>query len=199
VVTSTLCSKQPSPRSVGAALPGIEIRLVDETGHEPAAEDGGEIHVRGDNLFSGYWPDGADGPDEDGWWATGDVGYLDPTGDLYLVDRLKELVIVSGFNVYPVEVEDVITELPEVAGAAVIGVEDEHTGEAVVAYVKPTAAGASDALADLVRAHCEQRLARFKQPSVIHVVDQLPYTPTGKVQKGRLRATERRRALGLLE
>ncbi len=199
VVTSTLCSKDPSPRSVGAALPGIEIRLVDDAGHEPSTEDGGEIHIRGANLFSGYWPDGADGPDGEGWWATGDVGYLDPTGDLYLVDRVKELVIVSGFNVYPSEVEEVIAELPEVAEAAVIGVEDEHTGEAVVAYVKPSAAGASDALVDVVRRHCEERLARFKQPTVIHVVDELPYTITGKVQKGRLRATERRRALGLLE
>lgn len=199
VVTSTLCSKAPTPRSVGAPLPGIEVRLVDESGHEPVAEDGGEIHVRGANLFSGYWPDGADGPDAEGWWATGDVGYLDPSGDLYLVDRLKELVIVSGFNVYPSEVEDVITELPEVAGAAVIGVEDGLTGEAVVAYVRPTREGASDALPDLVRRHCEDRLARFKQPTVIHVVEELPYTGTGKVQKGRLRATERRRALGLLE
>ena len=199
VVTSTLCSKQVQPRSVGAALPGIEIRLVDDAGREPHDQDGGEIHLRGDNLFSGYWPDGADGPDEEGWWATGDVGYLDPTGDLYLVDRVKELVIVSGFNVYPSEVEDVIAELPEVAEAAVIGIEDEETGEAVVAYVRPTAAGASDGLADLVRRHCEERLARFKQPGVIHVVDELPYTVTGKVQKGRLRATERRRTLGLLE
>jgi long-chain acyl-CoA synthetase len=199
VVTSTLCSKEPNPRSVGAALPGIEVRLVDDSGRAPALEDDGEIHIRGDNLFSGYWPDGADGPDSEGWWATGDVGYLDPTGDLYLVDRVKELVIVSGFNVYPSEVEDVIVELPEVAEAAVIGVEDPETGEAVVAYVKPTAAGSSEALMDVVRRHCEQRLARFKQPSTIHVVDELPYTITGKVQKGRLRATERRRALGLLE
>jgi long-chain acyl-CoA synthetase len=199
VVTSTLCSKEPTPRSVGAALPGIEIRLVDDNGNEPRDEDGGEILVRGENLFSGYWPDGADGPDADGWWPTGDVGYLDPTGDLYLVDRLKELVIVSGFNVYPSEVEDVITELPDVAEAAVIGVADELTGEAVVAYVRPSPAGASDSLEDVVRRHCESRLARFKQPKVIHVVETLPYTPTGKVQKGRLRATERRRALGLLE
>jgi long-chain acyl-CoA synthetase len=199
VVTSTLCSKNPTARSVGAALPGIEIRLVDDAGHEPENEDGGEIHIRGENLFSGYWPDGADGPDEDGWWATGDVGYLDPTGDLYLVDRVKELIIVSGFNVYPSEVEDVLNELPEVSEAAVIGVDDPHTGEAVVAYVKPTAAGMSDALAELLRAHCEDRLARFKRPSAIHVVEELPYTVTGKVQKGRLRATERRRALGLLE
>jgi long-chain acyl-CoA synthetase len=199
VVTSTLCSQQPNPRSVGAALPGIDIRLVDEDGREPHDEDGGEIHIRGDNLFSGYWPDGADGPDAEGWWATGDVGYLDRSGDLYLVDRLKELVIVSGFNVYPSEVEDVISELPDVAEAAVIGVDDAFTGEAVVAFVRPTPAGSSDNLEDVVRRHCQDRLARFKQPSVIHVVDQLPYTPTGKVQKGRLRATERRRALGLLE
>jgi long-chain acyl-CoA synthetase len=199
VVTSTLCSKEAQPRSVGAALPGIEIRLVDESGRPPADQDGGEIHLRGENLFSGYWPDGAGGPDGDGWWATGDVGYLDATGDLYLVDRIKELVIVSGFNVYPSEVEDVISELPEVAEAAVIGVDDPETGETVVAYVRPTAAGASDGLVDVVRRHCQERLAGFKQPRVIHVVDELPYTITGKVQKGRLRATERRRALGLLE
>ncbi len=199
VVTSTLCSREPSPRSVGAALPGIEIRLVDDNGLEPHDEDGGEIHVRGKNLFSGYWPDGADGPDEEGWWPTGDVGYLDPSGDLYLVDRLKELVIVSGFNVYPSEVEEVLTELHEVAEAAVIGVPDELTGEAVVAFVKPSVAGMSDDLEGVVRRHCEQRLARFKQPSVVKVVERLPYTPTGKVQKGRLRATERRRVLGLLE
>ncbi len=199
VVTSTLCSKQSTPRSVGAALPGIEIKLVDDNGREPHDEDGGEIHIRGDNLFSGYWPDGVDGPDADGWWPTGDVGYLDRSGDLYLVDRVKELVIVSGFNVYPSEVEEVLTELPEVLEAAVIGVDDPLTGEAVVAYVRPTPAGSGDGLLDLLRRHCEERLARFKQPSVIHVVEKLPYTPTGKVQKGRLRATERRRALGLLE
>ena len=112
VVTSTLCSKELQPGSVGAALPGIEIRLVDETGQPPEGEDPGEIQIRGANLFSGYWPDGAQGPDDDGWWSTGDVGFLDATGDLFLVDRLKELVIVSGFNVYPVEVEDVIREVP---------------------------------------------------------------------------------------
>jgi long-chain acyl-CoA synthetase len=108
-------------------------------------------------------------------------------------------VIVSGFNVYPSEVEDVLTELPEVAEAAVIGVEDDVTGEAVVAYVKPAPHADRDTLVDLVREQCARRLARFKQPGVVHVVDQLPHTATGKVQKGRLRATERRRALGLLE
>ena len=198
VVTSTLCSRELQSRSVGAALPGIGIRLVDERGRPPAGEDPGEIQISGANLFSGYWPDGSGGPDPDGWWATGDVGFLDASGDLFLVDRLKELVIVSGFNVYPIEVEDVIREVEGVTGAAVIGVEDETTGEAVVAYVR--APGADPAtMGEAVRAHCERRLARFKQPSRIEVVDDLPLTGTGKVQKGRLRAVERRRALGLLE
>jgi len=203
VVTSTQCSADPDPRSVGAALPGIDIRLADETGRAPDEDDAGEILIRGDNLFSGYWPDGVDGPGEDGWWATGDVGYLDERGDLFLVDRLKDLVIVSGFNVYPSEVEDVILELGSVAQVAVIGVEDPLTGEAVVAYVKPAGELAGDADVDelvaQVRAHCAGRLAGFKQPSAVHVTTDLPSTVTGKVQKGRLRATERRRALGLLE
>jgi long-chain acyl-CoA synthetase len=199
VVTSTLCSKELQPGSVGAALPGIEIRLVDETGRPPEGEDPGEIQIKGANLFSGYWPDGANGPDAEGWWSTGDVGFLDATGDLFLVDRLKELVIVSGFNVYPSEVEEVIAEVSEVAEVAVIGVADERTGEAVVAYVKPRPGVDGADLPALVQDQCARRLARFKQPTVIHVVDELPYTVTGKVQKGRLRATERRRSLGLLE
>ena len=199
VVTSTLQSATMQPGSVGAALPGVEIRLVDEQGHEPEGDDPGEIWIRGDNLFSGYWPDGTDGVDADGWYATGDVGFLDPAGDLFLVDRLKELVIVSGFNVYPSEVEEVIAEIPEVAEVAVIGVADDRTGEAVVAYVKARTGSDRAELPGLVQEQCARRLARFKQPSVIHVVDELPYTVTGKVQKGRLRATERRRSLGLLE
>ncbi|MCW2793937.1 MAG: AMP-dependent synthetase and ligase [Nocardioides sp.] len=198
VVTSTLCSEVLQTGSVGAALPGIGIRLVDEAGREPEGEDPGEIQISGDNLFSGYWPDGSGGPDEEGWWSTGDVGFLDASGDLFLVDRLKELVIVSGFNVYPVEVEEVIREVPGVTEAAVIGVEDPTTGEAVVAYVVAPGTDA-EATADAVRAHCERRLARFKQPSRVEVVAELPLTVTGKVQKGRLRGIERRRALGLLE
>ncbi len=199
VVTSTLCStRPPALSSVGAALPGIGLRLVDETGRAPEGEDPGEIQVRGANLFSGYWPDGADGPDADGWWSTGDVGFLDADGDLTLVDRLKEMVIVSGFNVYPVEVEEVIRELDQVTEVAVIGVADEETGESVVAYV--VAPGADPAAIEVaVRDHCAVRLARFKRPRRIEVVDELPLTVTGKVQKGRLRGIERRRALGLLE
>jgi long-chain acyl-CoA synthetase len=198
VVTSTLCSAAHHPGSVGAALDGVDVRLVDERGVPVGGDDPGEIEIRGANLFSGYWPDGAEGPDDKGWWATGDVGFLDDTGDLFLVDRLKELVVVSGFNVYPHEVEDVIREVAGISEAAVIGVADEDTGEAVVAYVvapdlDPAAAEQS------VRAACEVRLAGFKQPSRIEVVEALPMSVTGKVQKGRLRGLERRRALELLE
>ena len=167
----------------------------------PEGGDPGEIHLRGANLFSGWWPDGADGPDADGWYATGDVGFLDGDGDLFLVDRLKELVIVSGFNVYPVEVEEVLTEVDGVAEAAVIGTPDPRTGEAVVAYVKAVPGSSYDAgeLEERVREHCAVRLARFKQPTEVHVVDDLPHTVTGKVAKGRLRATRRRSDVGLLE
>jgi len=200
VVTSTLRSARPKPGSVGAALDGIEIRLVDDAGHPPDGEDPGEIWIRGANLFSGYWPGGEDGPDADGWYATGDVGFLDGDGDLFLVDRLKDLVIVSGFNVYPFEVEEVVAEVDGVAEAAVIGTPHPQTGEAVVAYVKPSGTRYTpEELEERVREHCAVRLARFKQPTEVHVVAELPHTGTGKVAKGRLRERRQRRGQGLLE
>ena len=203
VVTSTLISVGHAPGSVGAPLPGIGLRLVDEEGVplvDAEAADPGEIQIRGDNLFSGYWPDGSDGPGPDGWWSTGDVGVLDANGDLHLVDRVKELIIVSGFNVYPSEVEAVVEEVDGVHSAAVIGVEDELTGEAVVAYVVPDDADRDPAaLAAAVADLCAVRLARFKRPVRVEVVEELPRTATGKVRKGWLRGEDRRRALGLLE
>ena len=105
---------------------------------------------------------------------------------------------MSGFNVYPVEVEDVVAEVDGVTEVAVIGVPDDETGEAVIAYVRAPGADA-DAVAAAVRQRCAERLARFKQPSRVEVVDELPLTVTGKVQKGRLRGLERRRVTGLLE
>ncbi len=210
VVTSTLCiapaddgeeagpvPAQPDPASVGTALPGVEVRLVDDHGRTPERGDPGQVSIRGANLFSGYWPDGDDAPDEDGWWATGDVGFLAPDGQLFLVDRVKELVIVSGFSVYPTEIEDVIEEVPGVREVAVIGVPDEDTGEAVVAYVVAPDQD-PETVEAAVRARCVVRLARFKQPRRIEVVDALPHTVTGKVRKGSLRAAERRRHLELL-
>lgn len=203
VVTSTLLSATPKAGSVGAALTGIDLRLVDDESRPlPAHEydDPGEIQIRGRNLFSGYWPDGADGPGADGWWSTGDVGFLDADGDLFLVDRVKELIIVSGFNVYPTEVEAALAEAPGVRQTAVLGTPDERTGEAVVAYVVPSDPAADpDAVVAAVRAAAEERLASYKRPARIEVVEVLPRTVTGKIRKGMLRGVERRRALGLLE
>lgn len=200
VVTSTLCSPHPKPGSVGSPLPGVQIRLVDESGRPPLGGDEGEIQVSGDNLFDGYWPDGSDRP-VDGWLSTGDIGFVDQDGDLFLVDRLKELIIVSGFNVYPREVEEVLRDVDGVLEAAVVGMPDEQTGEAVVAYLR-LASEDPQRVADVlerVEEECDRRLARFKQPSRVEVVPELPHTVTGKIAKGKLRATVRRQHLGLIE
>jgi long-chain acyl-CoA synthetase len=202
VVTSTLTSgaraagRNPDPAGVGGPLPGVELEVRDATG--ASTDEPGQIWVRGSNLFSGYWPDGADGPTADGWWGTGDIGLLDAVGDLILVDRLRELVLVSGFNVYPSEIEAVIAEVPGVAEVAVIGVPDARTGEAAVAYLVADGADRSDdSIEERVLTHCRTRLARYKQPREVSVVQGLPHSATGKVAKGRLRAQARRALLGL--
>jgi long-chain acyl-CoA synthetase len=186
VLTSTLMSEVAKPFSIGRAIPGVELKLVDERGQEVDEEgDPGEISVRGDNLFLGYWPDAADGPSADGWFCTGDIAVLDDDGDLFLVDRRKELILVSGFNVYPREVEDVLAVHADVQEAAVIGVPHPYTGESVKALVvlEPGARATAD---DLI-AHCARSLARFKCPTSVEFVAQLPKGATGKVSKGRLR------------
>ncbi|HUR52390.1 MAG TPA: AMP-binding protein [Mycobacteriales bacterium] len=185
VLTSTLMSEVPKASSIGRPVPGVELRLLDLDGREVDEDDPGEVVVRGPNLFSGYWPDGADGPDEDGWFATGDVAVLDDDGDLHLVDRRRELVLVSGFNVYPREVEEVIATHPEVEEVAVLGVPHPYTGQSVKALVVRTQG--SSLTADAVIAHAAASLARFKCPTVVEMVDELPHTATGKVSKGRLR------------
>jgi long-chain acyl-CoA synthetase len=176
-VSATLGGRVLGNGHVGRPLPGVEIRIGD--GSEPT--EPGEIWIRGRNLFSGYWPDGQGGPGEGGWFATGDIGYL-LDGELFLVDRSRELIIVNGFNVYPAEVEEAIAELPQVDSAAVVGRPDWRTGEQVVAFV----AGAGLDVA-AIREHCANRLAKFKRPSVVQVVDELPRGITGKVRKGVLR------------
>ncbi len=193
VVTTTVGAPVHKPGSAGRALPGVEVRVVDSAGDDVGVGDAGEIVVRGANLFSGYWPNGAEAPAHTGWLRTGDIGYLDGDGDLYVLDRAKQIVTVSGFNVYPSEVEAVVYEVPGVRECAVIGVPDERTGEAVLAYV--VAADRHDAatLEAAVRSHCELRLARFKVPAAVEVVGELPHSATGKVAKDRLRAEHQRR------
>ena len=188
VLTTTLMSEVAKPGSIGRAVPGIELKLVDEQGRPVEEGDPGEICVRGANTFSGYWPDGAGGPDGDGWFATGDVAYADDDGDLHLVDRRRELILVSGFNVYPREVEDVLVEHPDIEEAAVLGIAHPYTGEAVKALVvlRP---GARLSTEDVI-AHCAMSLARFKCPTAVEFVAELPHSATGKVSKGRLRDLE---------
>jgi len=184
-VSSTVVSGHAKPGSVGQPFAGIDVRLVDDDGADidPADGDPGEIWIKGDNLFSGYWPDGSGGPDADGWYATGDVAFADEEGDLHIVDRRKDVVIVSGFNVYPHEVETVLLQHPGVRDAAAIGVPDERTGEAVKAFV---VLGDQALTIEALQAHAAERLARFKRPKVIEVVDDLPHSLTGKVARGRL-------------
>lgn len=201
VITTNAIGGVAKPGSVGRPLPGIELRLVDASGRpltdEPdphpddldsdgsdPTQDTGIVALRGPNLFSGYWPDGTGGPDADGWFRTADVGFLDADGDLHLVDRSSDVVIVNGFNVYPREVEQVLLELDGVAEAAVVGVPDDRTGERVKAVL--VLAGEAALTADAVREHSEQRLARFKVPGDIAFVDELPRTPTGKVARRQL-------------
>lgn len=169
---------------VGVPLPGVQIRIGD--GGRPGREeaDPGEIQVRGDNLFSGYWPDGHGGPDADGWFGTGDLGYL-ADGQLHVVGRLREVVIVSGFNVYPAEVEEVLLQHPGVQAAAVIGHPDEQTGERVLAFVSAGSGRRGLSVADLQQ-HCRSRLARYKCPREIFVVERMPRSVTGKIRKTEL-------------
>ncbi len=177
------------PGSVGRVAPGIEVRLVDEVGDDVLVGDPGEVWVRGPNVFAGYWKD----PDStanvlspDGWLHTGDVAVLDDDGYLYLVDRIKDLIIVSGFNVYPAEVEAVLAEHRAVAGAAVIGVAHPHTGETVKAFV--VARPGHSIEEDDVIAFAHQHLAYYKCPTKIQFLDALPEGLGGKIVRRQLKA-----------
>ena len=151
------------------------MRLVDGDGQDALVGDPGELWVSGPNVFTGYWNDPEAtrrAVDGDGWLHTGDVAVVDDDGFLFLVDRVKDLIIVSGFNVYPAEVEEVIASHPGVEQAAVIGVTHPHSGEAVKAYVV-VRDGASVEEDDII-AHCEAHLARYKCPQKVMFVDELP-------------------------
>jgi long-chain acyl-CoA synthetase len=204
VVASTLATGRAKPSCIGGPLPGVELALrdtaatehphdIDEgSGDEHAGEDPhdmeegpGEIWVRGPNLFAGYWPDGADGPDADGWLGTGDLAYRDADGDLHLVDRRSDLVLVSGFNVYPAEVERVLDAHPKIAESAVIGVPDPRTGSAVRAVV--VLATGEDLSFEELQEHAAESLARYKVPTSVHFLTSLPHSLTGKVSRARLR------------
>lgn len=187
----TLTSNRMMPRSkigsVGAPLPGVELRIVDETGDDVELGDTGEIVVRGPNVFKGYWQQPAETERvfTEGWFHTGDIAVQDEEGYIYLVDRKRDLVIVSGFNVFPSEVEAALLENPKVTEAAVVGVPHEYRGETLKAYVV-VAEGVQTTQAELL-ADVRTSLARFKLPETIEIVEDLPHLLTGKVLRRVLR------------
>ncbi len=174
--------------SAGQAPMYTEVRCVDEENRPVAAHQTGEICIKGPNVMAGYWnrPDAtADAIDTEGWFHSGDIGYFDEEGFLYVVDRVKDMVISGGENVYPAEVESVLQGHEAIADVAVIGLPDDRWGEAVTAVVVP-AAGAAPTLEEL-RTFAGEQLARYKLPSRLHVVDELPRNPAGKILKFELR------------
>lgn len=189
-VTSSVGADVPDG-SIGRPIPGVEIRLVDEDGEDAFLGDPGELWVRGPNVFKGYWND----PDAtaaaltgDGWLRTGDVAVADDAGHLTIVDRMKDLIIVSGFNVFPAEVEETLLEHPGIEAAAVVGVQHPHTGETVKAYV--VAAPGAHVDEETLIQFCASRLARYKCPTKILFVDDLPQGMGGKVLRRTLRWLE---------
>jgi long-chain acyl-CoA synthetase len=186
-VTASPAGGAAKPGSIGPPLPGVEVRLVDADGDDADEDDPGEILIRGPNVFAGYWgrPEATAEAFDGEWLRTGDVAVRDDDGYLFLVDRKKDLIIVSGFNVYPHEVEDAIERDPRVAEVAVVGVHDERTGEAVQAWVVPTEGRTLSAEDVLDWLH--GLLARFKWPKEVVVVDGLPHHVTGKVLRRALR------------
>ena len=177
--------------NIGLPMPSTEIKLLDDEGREVPPGQPGEIAIRGPQVMAGYWQR----PDEtakvmtaDGFFRTGDVGTVDARGYFRIVDRKKDMILVSGFNVYPNEVEDVITQMPGVLECAAVGVPDAKAGEAVkVVIVRKDAASGSPTEAE-VRAFCEANLTGYKRPRIVEFRTDLPKTPVGKVLRRELRA-----------
>jgi long-chain acyl-CoA synthetase len=196
-VTAPDLSGRYDPASVGSPLPGVEVKVIDSDGEEVLGGDPGEILVRGPNVFAGYFEDPVATErvlDGDGWLHTGDVAVLSDEGKITIVDRHKDLIIVSGFNVFPAEVENVLARHPGVLEAAVVGVPDPAHGESIRAFVVPRpglwtgTSGTPDGLSEsqLVR-HCSRYLARYKCPAAVSFVRELPRSAHGKALRRELR------------
>lgn len=173
--------------TTGPAIPGIEIRVVDKDGAELPVGENGEVLLRGRYVMVGYFEDPEatrDAIDNAGWLHTGDIGHLDEHGCLTITDRLKDMYIAGGFNVYPAEIEGVLHEHPSVNDCAVIGIDDPRLGTVGKAWI---VTNSSPANADTLIAWCRERLANYKVPREIEFVDTLPRTPSGKIAKRELR------------
>jgi malonyl-CoA/methylmalonyl-CoA synthetase len=173
------------PGSVGLPLPGVSARLRNPDGAPVNEGETGEIHLRGSNIFAGYWrrEDATRDAFADGWFRTGDLAVRSPDGYYTLCGRKSDLIISGGFNIYPREIEEFLLEQPEIAEAAVAGAPDAKRGEVPVAYIVTLA----NIDASELERRCREQLASFKVPRAFHVVEKLPRNALGKVQKHLLR------------
>jgi len=188
----TMCRHDDDPETIattcGRAIPGVEVRCVDDAGREVARGEPGEVVVRGYNVMRGYFEEEAETAatiDRDGWLHTGDVGVMDARGYLRITDRKKDMFIMGGFNCYPAEIEGLLFEHPEVGAVAVIGIPDERMGEVGMAFVVPRPG--TQPKPEALIAWCREHMANYKVPRRIEIVDQLPMNAAGKVQKFVLR------------
>ena len=173
--------------TVGVPMPSTECRVIDDAGNALPTGTPGELCVRGPQVMRGYWnrsEDTAEVLDDEGWLRTGDVAEMDASGFFRIVDRKKDMILVSGFNVYPNEVEEVVSQHPEVLEVGAIGVADEHSGEAVKIVVVKRSPGLTE---ESLRAYCEEHLAGYKRPRYIEFTHELPKTNVGKILRRELR------------
>ncbi|MBV9412252.1 MAG: fatty acid--CoA ligase family protein, partial [Acidimicrobiia bacterium] len=189
---ATMCRHDDDPETIastsGRSIPGVEVQVVDDDGKELARGDAGEIVVRGYNVMLGYYDEPAETEatiDSDEWLHTGDIGVMDDRGYLRITDRKKDIFIVGGFNAYPAEIENTILTNDDVAQVAVVGVPDQRLGEVGAAFVVPQAGHSIDP--EQLIAWCRERMANFKVPRQVEVVDALPLNAAGKVLKFQLR------------
>ena len=173
--------------SIGRSIPLTELKVINDLGETLPKDEVGELCVRGPQVMKGYWKRPEDTSEilsEDGWLKTGDVAVIQADGFVRIVDRKKDMVIVSGFNVYPNEIEDIVCMLPEIVECAAIGVPDEKSGEAVLLYV---VSDASELTEDDVRNYCREKLAAYKVPKAVYFNDTLPKSNVGKVLRRELK------------
>jgi len=177
--------------TVGQAVPGTALKCIDDQGNEVPVGERGELCVKGPQVMKGYWnrPDASkDAFTEDGeWFRTGDVAIIDEDGFVRIVDRIKDMIIVSGFNVFPNEIEEVVADHPEVENCAVIGVPDDKSGEAVKLYIVPAT---NTLTVEAVKEFCKSRLTGYKMPKHVEFREELPMTPVGKILRRELKDEE---------